>query len=345
MSSGLAVGVDVGGTKIAAGIVDREGQILHRIRVATPETVPGIDEGIAGAVLSLLTQVSLSVVATGHGPAAASPGSTSVSTTALGSPVLPRIPVGIAAAGFIDEARAVVRFAPNIPWREHPLAARIARLTKLPVVVENDANAAAWAEFRFGGGAGVDDMVMLTIGTGLGGGIVLGGQLLRGACGMAGELGHVRMVPEGRPCGCGQRGCWEQYASGTALLRSARALAVEDPDAAKGLLAAAKGDPAALQGQMITRAALAGDSTAIALFADLGTWLGEGIAGVASALDPAVVVIGGGVADASDLLLGPARRAFDAHLSGGANRPHLAIRSAELGNDAGIIGAADLARI
>jgi glucokinase len=340
--SGLAVGVDVGGTKIAAGIVDQDGRILHRIRVATPDTVPGIDEGIAGAVLSLLTQVG----AVGPpGSPATDAISSALPTMPLGSPALPRIPIGIAAAGFIDEARAVVRFAPNIPWREHPLAARIARLTTLPVVVENDANAAAWAEFRFGGGSGVNDMVMITVGTGLGGGIVLGGHLLRGASGMAGELGHIRLVPDGRPCGCGQRGCWEQYASGTALLRSARALAVEDPDAAKGLLAAAYGDPAAMEGSMITMAALAGDSTAIRLLADLGTWLGEGIAGVASALDPAVVVIGGGVADAGDLLLGPARRAFDANLSGGANRPHLAIRAAELGNDAGIIGAADLARL
>ncbi len=339
-ATGLAVGVDVGGTKIAAGIVDGDGRILHRVRVATPDTVSGIDEGIAGAVLSLLTQVPLIKTAvSAPGTAAHAMEHTRMMTSSL-----PSLPVGIAAAGFIDEARAVVRFAPNIPWREHPLAARIARLTKLPVVVENDANAAAWAEFQFGAGSGVDDMVMLTVGTGLGGGIVLGGQLLRGASGMAGELGHIRMVRDGRPCGCGQRGCWEQYASGTALLRSARALAVEDPEAAKSLLATAHSDPAALQGHMITAAALAGNATAITLFAELGTWLGEGIASVASALDPAVVVIGGGVADAGDLLLGSARRAFDARLSGGANRPHLAIRSAELGNDAGIIGAADLAR-
>ena len=185
---GWAIGVDVGGTKIAAGIVDADGRILHRVRVATPETVEGIDEGIAGAVLSLTAQLaSGGITAPGSSMAGHAPGS---GAAALSGP----LPVGIAAAGFIDETRSVVRFAPNIPWREHPLANRIKRLTHLPVVVENDANAAAWAEFRFGGGSGVDDMVMLTVGTGLGGGIVLGGSLLRGASGMAGELGHVRAV-------------------------------------------------------------------------------------------------------------------------------------------------------
>jgi glucokinase len=338
--AGWAIGVDVGGTKIAAGIVDGEGRIVHRVRVATPDTVEGIDEGIAGAVMSLRAKL------TSGSYLRADPGDGTPAQASLPGAVMSEvIPVGIAAAGFIDQTRSVVRFAPNIPWREHPLANRIRRLTQLPVVVENDANAAAWAEFRFGGGAGVNDMAMLTVGTGLGGGIVLGGALLRGASGMAGELGHVRAVPEGRPCGCGQRGCWEQYASGTALVKAARALAVEDPDSAKGLLAAAHGDPSAIQGQMITAAAIAGDDAAIGLLADLGHWLGEAIAGVASSLDPAVVVIGGGVAEAGDLLLAPARRAFASSLSGGANRPHLAIRAAELGNDAGIIGAADLARL
>jgi glucokinase len=313
-----AIGVDVGGTKIAAGVVDLDGRILNRVRVATPASVAGIDTGIADAVSTLLGQLD------------PTPGEA--------------VPVGIAAAGFIDETRSIVRFAPNIAWREHPLAARIQRLTGVPVVVENDANAAAWAEHRFGGGAGAPDMVVVTVGTGIGGGIVLGGRLLRGASGMAAELGHVRVVPEGRPCGCGQRGCWEQYASGTALLRSARALALEDPRSAAGLLERAGGNPAALEGRMVTAAALDGDPVAVQLFADLGTWLGEGIAGIASTLDPSVVVVGGGVADSGELLLAAARVAFDASLSGGANRPHLAIRAAELGNDAGIIGAADLAR-
>jgi glucokinase len=310
------IGVDIGGTKIAAGVVDAEGRILDRKRVPTPTAVAEIDHRIAEVVSALIGS----------------------STSA------DRVPVGVAAAGFVDEHRRLVRFAPNIAWREYPLAANLVELLKMPVVVENDANAAAWAEFRFGGGVEINDMVMLTVGTGLGGGIVLDGELVRGAYGIGGELGHVRMVPEGRPCGCGQRGCWEQYASGRALLRGARALAVEDPEAAHVLLQKAGGDVGGLQGNMVTEAALEGDPAAVGLFAELGHWLGEGIAAVANIMDPAVVVIGGGVADAGDLLLDPARAAFETHLSGGHNRPHLQIRAARLGNDAGIIGAADLAR-
>lgn len=311
------IGVDVGGTKIAAGVVDTEGHILERIKVPTPSTVEEIDARITEAVTALLDK-------------AASEQS--------------RMAVGVAAAGFVDEHRTTVRFAPNIPWREHPLAASLTRRLGVPVVVENDANAAAWAEFRFGAGYGVSDMALITVGTGLGGGIVLDGELVRGAYGIAAELGHVRMVPDGRPCGCGQHGCWEQYASGTALLRAAKALAVEDPKAADVMLKAAGGEPSAMRGNMVTDAALAGDPAAIELLSELGRWLGEGIAMVANVMDPAVVVIGGGVADAGDLLLAPARDSFTSHLSGGDNRPHLDIRAARMGNDAGIIGAADLAR-
>jgi glucokinase len=311
------IGVDVGGTKIAAGVVDTEGHILERIKVPTPSTVEEIDARITEAVTALLDK-------------AASDQS--------------RMAVGVAAAGFVDEHRTTVRFAPNIPWREHPLAASLTRRLGVPVVVENDANAAAWAEFRFGAGYGVSDMALITVGTGLGGGIVLDGELVRGAYGIAAELGHVRMVPDGRPCGCGQHGCWEQYASGTALLRAAKALAVEDPKAADVMLKAAGGEPSAMRGNMVTDAALAGDPAAIELLSELGRWLGEGIAMVANVMDPAVVVIGGGVADAGDLLLAPARDSFTSHLSGGDNRPHLDIRAARMGNDAGIIGAADLAR-
>jgi len=311
------IGVDVGGTKIAAGVVDTEGHILERIKLPTPSTVEEIDVRITEAVTVLLDK--------------------SASEQS-------RMSVGVAAAGFVDEHRTTVRFAPNIPWREHPLAASLTRRLGVPVVVENDANAAAWAEFRFGAGYGVSDMALITVGTGLGGGIVLDGELVRGAYGIAAELGHLRMVRDGRPCGCGQHGCWEQYASGTALLRAAKALAVEDPNAAEAMLKAAGGVVAALRGGMVTDAALAGDPAATGLLTELGQWLGEGIAMVANVMDPAVVVIGGGVADAGDLLLGPARESFSAHLSGGDNRPHLDIRAARMGNDAGIIGVADLAR-
>jgi glucokinase len=313
----LTIGVDVGGTKIAAGLVDTQGRIIEQLRVPTSGSVEEIDDQIAAAVTALLAKA-------GHDA--------------------PGVAVGIAAAGFVNEQRTVVRFAPNIAWREHPLAQTVGDRLGVPVVVENDANAAAWAEFAFGAGRDVSDMVLITVGTGLGGGIVLDGELVRGAYGIAAELGHVRMVPDGRPCGCGQLGCWEQYASGRALLRAAKDLALADEVAGKVLLHAAGGDPAALSGLMVTNAALAGDPGAISVFAELGRWLGEGIAAVANFMDPAVVVIGGGVAEAGDVLLQPARDAYLTHLSGGDHRPHLQILGATLGNDAGIIGAADLAR-
>jgi glucokinase len=312
----LTIGVDVGGTKIAAGVVDADGRILERLRVPTPESVDDIDAGISEAVEKLRqTEAGARVAA-----------------------------VGVAAAGFVNEHRTVVRFAPNIAWREHPLAGIVSKRVQLPVVVENDANAAAWAEYRFGAGRDVTDVVTVTVGTGVGGGIVLDGTLLRGAFGMAAEIGHMRVVPNGRACGCGQTGCWEQYASGRALARSAFELAIRDPKAAGPLIEAAGGKIDGLVGSMITEVALGGDPAAIGLFAELGRWLGEGVAALANVLDPAVVVIGGGVAEVGDLLLAPARKAFTTHLSAGANRPHLQLRAAEMGNDAGIIGAADLAR-
>ncbi|MBT0771045.1 ROK family glucokinase [Kineosporia sp. J2-2] len=312
----LTIGVDVGGTKIAAGVVDADGRILERLRVPTPETVDEIDASIAEAVEQLRASESGGSVAA----------------------------VGVAAAGFVNEHRTTVRFAPNIAWREHELADAVGKRVQLPVIVENDANAAAWAEFRFGAGRDATDVVTVTVGTGVGGGIVLDGKLIRGAFGMAAEIGHMRVVPNGRACGCGQTGCWEQYASGRALARSAFELAIRDPKAAAPLIEAAGGKIDGLVGSMITEVALAGDPAAIGLFAELGRWLGEGVAALANVLDPAVVVIGGGVAEVGDLLLEPARKAFNHHLSAGANRPHLQLRGAEMGNDAGIIGAADLAR-
>jgi len=311
----VTIGVDVGGTKIAAGAVDPEGRLLEKVRVSTPATTAeAVEHGIVTAVQELLTR---------HRAAS----------------------VGLAVAGFVDEKRSTLRFAPNLPMVERPLKDTVGSEVGLPVVVENDANAAAWGEFRFGGGRGNQDVVLITVGTGLGGGIVLQGRLLRGAFGAAGEIGHVRMVPGGLPCGCGNHGCWEQYTSGSALIREGRALARTQPDRAARLLELSGGDPEAVSGRMITQAAQEGDTTARALLAEVGRWLGEGIADLAAVLDPAAVVVGGGVSEAGDLLLEPARAAYAALLSAGAHRPHLSIVAAELGNDAGLLGAADLARV
>lgn len=316
----LTIGVDVGGTKIAAAVVDGEGVVHDHVQLATPDgegiADPGAEEvesSICAAIQHLTGRHRVSAV-------------------------------GLAVAGFVDAGRSMLRFAPNLPMRDRPLRELIGTRVGLPVVIENDANAAAWAEHRFGAGSGVPDAVMLTVGTGLGGGIVLGGRLLRGAFGCAAELGHLRMVRGGQLCGCGNHGCWEQYASGSALVREAQALGRNEPLRAARLLDLAGGHVDAIDGPMVTRAASEGDPAARGLLSALGRWLGEGIADLAEVLDPAVVVVGGGVCEAGDLLLAPAREAYAAAVSAGAHRPHLRIVAAELGNDAGMVGAADLAR-
>ena len=230
--------------------------------------------------------------------------------------------VGIGAAGFVDKARSVVIFAPNILWRDEPLRERVQAQVDLPVVVENDANAAAWAEFRFGAGEDVDDLVLLTVGTGIGGGIVLDGELYRGAYGVAAEVGHLRVVPQGVLCGCGNRGCWEQYASGRALVRDARELVQARGPGYEALAAASGGVAERVDGPTVTRLAREGDPASVALVAEVGRWLGEGLASLTAVLDPAVAVVGGGVAAAGDLLLGPMRTAFEAELTAHGYRPH-----------------------
>jgi glucokinase len=251
---------------------------------------------------------------------------------------------GLGAAGFVDAARSTVLFAPNLAWRNEPLRAAVEQRTGLPVVVENDANAAAWAETRFGAGHGQRFTVTLTVGTGLGGGVVLGGQLVRGAFGAAAEVGHMILVPDGRRCGCGLLGCWEQYASGRALVAEARQRAAGSSEAARLLLELANGRPEAITGPMVTMGAVAGDPVALACFEAVGGWLGHGMADLAAILDPQVFIIGGGVSEAGELLVGPARETFQAMLTARDHRPTATVRVAQLGQDAGLIGAADLAR-
>jgi glucokinase len=311
---GLTIGVDIGGTKIAVGVVDEGGALVARTRRETPATHPElIEDQVAEAVAELRAEHEVDAV-------------------------------GVAAAGFIDSVRGVVMFAPNLAWRDEPVRAELERRLGRPVGRANDANAATWGEFRFGTARAVDDVVLLTVGTGLGGGIVAGGRLLRGARGIAGELGHVRVVPGGRLCGCGNHGCWEQYASGSALTREARELVASGSPHAERLSELCGGRAEDLRGSMVTRAAREGDPAATELLADLGRWLGEGMASMAAVVDPAVFVVGGGVVEAGDLLVEPARAALARNLSGRGHRPSIGVEAATLGNAAGMIGAADLAR-
>jgi glucokinase len=310
----VTIGVDIGGTKIAGGVVSATGEILSRARRDTPAQDP---DQIAHDVAALVRELQA-----GRDDVRA---------------------VGVACAGFIDRTGSTVLFAPNLAWRDEPLKMRLEAIVELPVIIENDANAAAWGEFRFGAATEADDMVLITVGTGIGGGVVVDSRLLRGAYGIGGELGHMRVVPDGIRCGCGNRGCWEVYASGNALLREASELVASGALHGAAISESCGGDLASLQGHHVTTVAQAGDAAAIELLADLGRWVGEGAASVAAVLDPELIVIGGGVIAAGELLLGPARAAYGRQLTGRGHRPVAEIVPAALGNDAGMIGAAALA--
>ncbi|GAB3596773.1 ROK family glucokinase [Angustibacter peucedani] len=311
-----AIGIDIGGTKVAAGLVDVDGRVLRRARRETPDRSqsPQVVEDTIAEVIEELRD---------HREA---------------------IAVGIGAAGFVDATRASVLFAPHLSWRHEPLRDAMHRRIGLPVTVENDANAALWAEARFGAGQGESSIVGVNLGTGIGGGVLLDGQLYRGRYGVAGEFGHMQVVPGGHRCECGNRGCWEQYASGNALVREARELAAARSPVAHGLLQLVDGDATRITGPLVTQAAKDGDPAAGELFDDVGRWLGVGLANLAAAFDPGLFVIGGGVSEAGELLLGPARDAFRRHLTGRGFRPEARVVRAQLGNEAGMIGAADLAR-
>ncbi|MDP4014801.1 MAG: ROK family glucokinase [Candidatus Nanopelagicales bacterium] len=310
----LTAGVDIGGTKIAVGVVNTEGEIVASSRKATPVRDP---DGVMDVIVELVAELQES-----HDLEA----------------------VGVGCAGLVDATRSKVIFAPNLGWVDEPLRIRIERALGLPTVVENDANAAAWGEFRFGAGRGANDLVMVTVGTGIGGGVILGGKLQRGASGVSGEFGHLRLVPDGRLCGCGRHGCWEAYASGNALVRIARELALERRPEAGILMSLGDGTPEGVQGPDITEAARRGDPVAIEAFEVLGGWLSRGLVEVSTLLDPAAFVIGGGVVEAGDLLLEPTKREFAPQLLARSQRLMPDIIPAELGNAAGIVGAADLAR-
>jgi len=315
----LAIGVDVGGTKVAAGVVDADGQIIAKLKRSTPAaSPPRTEQAIADVVTALLAVPELADQEV--------------------------VPIGLGAAGFVDAARSTMLFAPNLAWRDEPLKQRVEERIGREVVVENDANASAWAEARFGAARGYCDVMLVAVGTGIGAGIIIGGELYRGRWGIGGEPGHVRVVPDGRLCGCGNRGCWEQYCSGSALVAEAREFARRTPEGAIRLLQLGGGTPEGISGPQITQAANEGDPAALRCFQTIGGWLGQGLADLAAILDPACFVIGGGVSEAADLLLDPARAAFERALTGRGHRPFAEIRVAELGPDAGLVGAADLAR-
>jgi glucokinase len=307
----LALGLDVGGTKVAGVLIDEAGSILAQGE--RPSLADDPDEAVHTVVM-----LARELVPEGERP----------------------VGVGVGAAGMVDFEAGVFRSAPNLSWRELPLAARISEALGLPAVVDNDVNVAAWGEFRFGAARGHREILVVTVGTGIGGGIISGGRLVRGAHGFAGEIGHVIVQPGGPRCGCGNLGCWEQVASGNALGRLGRESAAERPGSAIARLA---GSPEQVSGKHVTMAAQAGDHIALHIIREVGERLGEGLAGLANVLDPEIIVVGGGVADVGDLLLGPARRTFRDAIEAPEHRPEVPIVPAALGNGAGAIGAAALA--
>ena len=309
----LVVGIDIGGTKVLAVETDGDGQVVSSARRETPGRL----------VDTVLVEDSLTAA---------------LEDVAAGRPVAA---VGLAAAGFVDRAGERVRFAPHLPWRDDPVRDRLAARWGTTVALDNDANCVARAEAAYGSARGRATALVITLGTGIGGAVVVDGTVLRGRNGMAGEFGHMQVVPDGRPCECGGRGCWEQYCSGNALVRLARDQVGRMPTLLDELCG---GDPGRLTGPMVSQAAEEGDLLARQAFASVGDWLGVGVANLVAALDPEVVVVGGGVSAAWDRLLEPARAALARSIVGAGHRDLPDLVRARFGPEAGAVGAADLAR-
>lgn len=306
-----SIGIDIGGTKIAGGIVLSDGTLEHKLRVPTPKDPQELVSAVIRMGQELLE----------HAPGA---------------------PVGVAVAGFLNKSRSLVLHSPNLDWPNAPLRDELSKGLGVEVTLENDANAAGWGEYRYGAGRGVLDMVLLTIGTGVGGAIITDGVLLRGGFGAGAELGHIKVVPEGGIlCGCGQRGCLEQYGSGRALQRYLAEIAAFDPEGTA--VAEVISEDGIVSAKDMARLVHEKDPGALKALDRLGTVLGTACASFQAVLDPAVFVLGGGVAELGEALLEPVRRAYVAALPGSGSGPKAEILMAQLGNDAGIIGAGAVA--
>jgi glucokinase len=315
------IGIDVGGTKVLGVSLDASGRVLSEARAVTPIARGPNDEAAAEGVIEAIAEV--------------------VSKLASAQEAFA---LGIGIPGLVDDDGAM-HFAPNLPagvgidFKE-----RVTEATGSGerVVVDNDATCATVGEWLLGAARGATDAVIVTLGTGIGAGIIAAGSLVRGANGYAGEAGHMVVAPSGPLCSCGRRGCWERYASGSGLARLAREAA--SAGRLDAVIELAGGDAESVRGEHVTLAAASGDAGALEVMGELGWWIALGIANLTALLDPSVVVIGGGLAAAGEILLEPTRRAFKEIEYAQDARPPVSIVGAELGELAGAVGAALMAR-
>lgn len=306
----VTIGVDIGGTNVRAGAVTEDGTLVDLVTALTPSDAVALEDAIAAVIAELTTRHHVSAI-------------------------------GLAIAGFLTADRHIVRFAPHLAWRDVSVAERLSRRLGLPVCMEHDTNAAAFAEYHMGAARGAKVAVLIALGTGVGVGLLVDGILFRGAFGVAPELGHICLVPGGRLCPCGKRGCWERYCSGSALSLTAKDLLAEKASSSTTLAAV---DPVAFTGKIVAQAARQGDFVARIAVAELARWLGQGMTMVADLYDPEVIVIGGGVSGSADLFLDAAVQHYLMTITGAEHRDLAAVRVAQLGDKAGIIGAGLLAR-
>lgn len=308
------MGIDIGGTSIRAAVVDEQGRVLDTVRAQTPTTATALESCLDRTVGELADRWNVTAV-------------------------------GLAVAGFLTTDRQVIRFSPHLPWREVRVAEEMSKRIGLPVFCEHDANATAVAEYHFGAAARGHNTVVIAIGTGIGAGLILDGEIYRGSFGVAPELGHLRVIPDGRPCSCGKFGCWERYCSGTALVDTVVELIADSGMWNSQLAREITEDPGSLTGRRIAAAAMDGDALALAAFAEFARWLGLGLAMVCDIFDPDLVVLAGGVGSSSGLYLDEAREHYSALLTGAGHRKMARIRGTQLAEAGGMIGAAQIARI
>jgi glucokinase len=326
----VTYGIDIGGTKVLGVALDTDGAVVAEARVPTPSgTREIVGSHVAAAVAAIVGDLDREL---GIG----------ADVSPLGGGADPP-PVGVGAPGMVDR-RGRLCFAPNLPqahgvdWTELVGG----RLPGRRVLIENDANFAVLAEHTLGAGRGYDHLVMVTLGTGIGGGIVSGGRVQVGAAGFAGEIGHMVVDPAGPACPCGRRGCWERFASGAGLGVLAREAALAGR--LETVVGLAGGDAESVRGEDVSAAAAAGDPEARRVIEEVGWWIGFGLANLACVLDPECFVLGGGVVQAGELLVDSARATFGALVEGAGRRPLAAVVPAALGERAGAVGGALAAR-